>query len=123
MPKAYAMDLRVRVLADCDRGMTAPQVAAESTVSVGFVKKLKQRRRATGSAEPGRPGNPRPPALDAHADRLRGAVGSRPDATLRELRDALGLDASLATLCRALQRLRLTVKKKSCGLPSRTGPM
>jgi putative transposase len=81
-----------------------------------------QRRRQTGSITPRKQGNPRPRALDAHVERLRAAVTARPDATLRELRDALGLSCSLAGLCRALQRLRLTVKKKSNGPPSRSGP-
>ena len=45
MPKPYSMDLRARVLADCDAGMSAPQAAAKYAVSLGFVKKLRQRRR------------------------------------------------------------------------------
>jgi transposase len=121
--KAYSMDLRERVLADCDAGMSAPQVAAKYRVSRAWVSRLKQRRRGGLVPAPGRPGNPRPPALEAEADRLRQAVRDRPDATLAELRAALGLTVSLATLCRALQRLRLTLKKKSGGPPSKTGRM
>jgi transposase len=123
MPPAYSMDLRVRVLADCQGGMTAPQAAAKYSVSVGWVKKVKGRLRATGSAAPGRPGNPRRPALEAHEGRLRQAVERRPDATLAELRQALGLDVSLSALCRHLQRLKLARKKSPCAPPSGTGPM
>jgi transposase len=111
MPTAYSVDLRVRVLADCQKGLTAPQAAEKYSVSVGWVKKIKGRLRATGSAAPGRPGNPRRPALEAHEARLREAVERRPDATLAELRDALGLAVSLSGLCRHLQKLKLSRKK------------
>jgi transposase len=118
----YSLDLRVRVLADFDRGLSAPQAAEKYSVSRAWVYRLVQRRRQTGQITPHQAGNPRPKALDAHADRIRQAVALKPDATLRELRDALGLSVSLAELCRALQRLKLTLKKKSKGPPSKTGP-
>src|SRR5436189_197601 len=41
----YSMDLRERVLADCDAGMTAPAVAAKYRDSASWVRRLKQRRR------------------------------------------------------------------------------
>jgi hypothetical protein len=59
----------------------------------------------------------------AHAQRLQELVEQQPDATLAELRRDLGVQTSLPSLCRTLQRLRLTVKKKSCAPPSRIGPM
>jgi len=116
----YSMDLRVRVLADCDRGLSPPQAAEKYAVSRAWVYRLLQRRR-TGAITPRKQGNPRPRALDAQADRLRQAVAQKPDATLAELRDALGLSVSLSELCRALQRLKLTLKKSPKGPPSRTG--
>jgi transposase len=115
------MDLRERVLHDCDAGMTAPAVAAKYRVSPAWVRRLKQRRAATGEVAP-RPGGRRTPALAAQADRIRAAVRERPDATPEELRRRLGLAVSLATLWRAVRGLGLTVKKKSPGRRSRTGP-
>src|SRR5262245_978218 len=112
MPPPYSMDLRLRVLADCQAGLTEAQAAQKYSVSVGWVKKLKGRLRATGSPAPRRAGNPRRPALEAHEARLRQAVADRPDATLAELRQALGLAASISALCRHLQRLKLARKKK-----------
>jgi len=121
MPRAYSMDLRVRALEDCDAGLSAAQVAAKYRVSVAWVKLLKARRRQ-GDIAPRKAGNPRPRALDAHAGDLRRAVAAKPDATLAELRADLGLKVSLSGLCRALRRLRLTLKKKRSGPPSRTAP-
>jgi transposase len=119
--RAYSTDLRQRVLADCDAGMKTGPVADKYTVSTAWVRRLKQRRRQPAPAGPP-PRRGRPPALAGQEGRLRRAVADRPDATLAELRDALGLKVSLATLCRALQALRLSVKKKSSRPPSGAGP-
>ena len=117
--RAYSMDLRVRVLKDCDGGMKTAAVAAKYSVSPAWVRRLKQRRTATGEVAP-RAAKPRPPALAAEADRLRAAICDRPDATLAELKARLELSVSLATLWRAIRDLGLSVKKKSSGRPSRT---
>ena len=44
----YSMDLRTRVLADCDAGLAAKEVAAKFRVSRSWVNRLVQRRRETG---------------------------------------------------------------------------
>jgi transposase len=54
----------------------------------------------------------KPPNWLEHAERIRRACQEQPDATLAELRQRLGLTFSTATLCRALQALHLTLKKK-----------
>jgi transposase len=118
--KAYSMDLRVRILADCDAGVGTAAVAAKYSVSRSWVRRLKQRRKATGEVGP-RPGKRRAPGLTTKAEALRAAVAAEPDATLEELKARLQLTCSLATLWRALAALDLTVKKKSPGRPSRTG--
>jgi transposase len=108
------------VLADCDAGVGTVAVAAKYSVSPAWVRRLKQRRAATGEVEP-RPGRRRAPALATKAEALRAAVAAVPDATLAELKARLDLACSLATLWRALAALDLTVKKKSPGRPSKTG--
>ena len=118
--RAYSMDLRQRVLEDCDAGVATPAVAAKYRVSPAWVRRLKQRRAATGEVAP-RPAGRRVPALAADADRIRAAIRDHPDATLAELRDRLGRAVSLATLWRAVAALGLTVQKKRRGRPSRTG--
>jgi transposase len=119
--KPYSMDLRQRVLADCDAGLPTQDVAAKYTVSDSWVRKLKRRRRERGTAAPTQPRRP-PPRWAADADRLRAAVAGQPDLTLAELKARLHLAYSLATLWRATQALGLTLKKKWPGPPSRTGP-
>ena len=120
--QAYSIDLRQRVLADCDAGLNNDVVARKYHVSAAWIRRLKQRRRESGSIEPRIRRLP-PPRLAAHEERLQQLVERRPDATLEELRQALGVPTSPASLCRALQRLHLTVKKKSGRPPSRIGRM
>jgi transposase len=115
------MDLRERVLADSDQGMGATAVAAKYRVSESWVRRLKQRRKATGETAP-RPSGRRPSTWAPHAEAIRQAVRDDPDATLAELKQRLGLALSLATLWRAVAALGLTVKKKSSGRRSGTAP-
>ena len=122
--KTYSMDLRERVVAACDRGEgTREQIAKRFQVGVAWVYRLLQRRRQTGSIEPKPHGGGQKPAFDPPAaERLRKAVADRPDATLEELREAVGVACCPSAVHRALARLGITRKKSRGGPPSRTGP-
>lgn len=119
--KAYSMDLRERVLADCDASMPTKSVAAKYRVSPAWVRRLKQRRREDGRIAPRPPRNRRVPKLTPHLDRIRELIAETPDLTLPELRAKLEVAVALSTLWLAVHRLRLTVKKKSSAPRSRTG--
>ncbi len=117
---AYSVDLRRRVLKDCDAGLGTRAVAAKYTVSPSWVRKLKQQRRETGAIEP-RTATPGPaPVLAPHADRLRELARAEPDRTAAEYRDRLGVRVSALTVWRMLRRLGLTFKKSPSGPPSKT---
>ena len=117
----YSRDLRERVLADCDAGMATSEVAAKYSVSTAWVRRLKRRRRETGSIAPRPRGGGRAPACDAEAaERLRRAVRDD-DATLEELAEAAGVACAPSAVCRALARLGITRKKSRGGRPSATG--
>lgn len=106
---AYSVDLRKRVLADCDIGHGTKAVAEKYSVSPAIVRRWKQRRRENGELGPRRSGGRRPRKVDRAA--MATAVHAQPDATLRELRDALGLDVSLQTIWRVLRELGISLKK------------
>jgi len=54
----------------------------------------------------------RRPSFDAQAlERLRSELERRPDATLAELRESVGVTVDLSNYCRALKKLGLTRKK------------
>jgi transposase len=101
------------VLADCDAGAPTAEVAARYRVSTSRVRRLKQRRRETGSTAPVAQRHGPKPAWAEHAERITAAVRERPDDTLEEHRARLGLGLSATTLWRAIKALGLTVKKKS----------
>jgi transposase len=118
--KPYSIDLRERVLKDCDGGLGTRAVAQKYAVSEAWVRRLKQRRREGGSIEP-RTATPGPaPALAAHADRLRALAREAPGLTAGEYRDKLGVPVAVVTVWRALRRLGLTFKKSPAG--GRAGP-
>ena len=120
--RPYSLEFRREVLADCDAGMGTMAVAIKHRISDSWVRRLKQRRRETGEIAARPPKKKTPPKWHAYADRLRSLVEKRPDITLRELRDALGVEVSIQTLSVALQTLKYTFKKKCCGRPSKIGP-
>ena len=120
--KAYSMDLRERVVAACDRGEgTREEIAKRFRVGVAWVYRLLQRRRQTGSIEPKLHGGGQKPAFDPPAaERLRQAVEDRPDATLEELREAVGVACGRSAVHRALGKLGLPRKKSRSAPRSRT---
>ena len=107
----YSMDLRKRVLEDCDNGLDSKEVAGKFRVSRSWVDRVKQRRRETGEVGPRPQKVFKKQAFAGQEDRLRALVAAKPDQTLAELRDALRSSASLSSLWRALDRLDLTLKK------------
>jgi transposase len=121
--KAYSMDLRLRVLRDLDDGRATAAVATKYSVSSAWVRRLKQRRAATGEVAPRQQRHGRVASWVRHADAIRDAVRQAPDATLDEYRQRFHLPMSRAALARALVVLGLTRKKSRCGPASRIAPM
>jgi transposase len=113
--RAYSNDLRERLVAAVERGEhSIRQIARLFGVSLSCLVRLLQRQRRTGSVQPLPRGGNRPRKLDAKAEaRLLALVHEQPDATLAELRDRLGVPCCLMTIARALQRHRITRKKKT----------
>ena len=118
---AYSRDFRERVMAACDRSIATKQVAEMFGVAESWVRRLKQRRREMGTIAPlpCRAGR-KPKFSEADLKRLSALVAEQPDATLKELQRRLGLDVTTASICRRLQQLKLTFKKKSSTRVSRT---
>lgn len=113
--RAYSNDLRERIVTALERGdHSLRELAHLFCVSLSFLVRLLQRHRKTGAVQP-RPhaGGPTPKLSDADYARLRQLVQEQPDATLAELRAALGISCSLTTVFRALRKLRLPRKKKT----------
>jgi transposase len=108
--KTYSMDLRQRVLEDCN-SLGTGEVAQKYRVSPAWVRRLKQRFRETGELGPKKQRRGPVPAAVVYADRIREAVQQASDASLDVLRERFGLPISRPTLARALLVLGLTRKK------------
>ena len=121
--KPYSQDLRDRIIQALEAG-TAPQrvIAARFCVSIAFVEKLWQRWRRSGSSAAKPHAGGRQGSLKEHLEFLRSEVAKQPDATLADLQGRLaatqGPRVSTATICRALQRLKLPLKKSRCMPPN-----
>jgi len=123
--KTYSLDLRERVLAAYDQKVgSQKQVADLFGVSVAWLKKLRRQRRETGSIAPKPHGGGWTPKFSGQTlAALQALVAEDPDATLEELLERSGVEASIMAVHRALERLGCRRKKSRCGPPSRTGRM
>ena len=112
--KALSIDLRERILATYDKeNATREDVARRFRVSLGMVKKLIQQRRHTGNIQSRRHLCGRKPLiLENHRSQMRDLVRKKPDITLAELRDAVGLNCTLPAIHYALEQMGLSYKER-----------
>src|ERR671916_1445842 len=108
--QAYSMDLRERVVAAVDAGMTQSEAAARFDVSVRTVERYLARRRTTGSLVPDvQRHGPKPEKKARLQTWLPARLEQAADATLAEHATAFteqtGLVVSSATLSRAIATL------------------
>ena len=126
MPKALSFDLRSRVLAAIDAGLSCRQAAARFGVSASSAIRWQGMRRAGGDARPKPQGGDRlSRRTEAHAELIHAALAEVPDITLPELKARLaekGAQVSVSALWRFCRRHQITRKKRRRMPPSRTGP-
>ena len=127
MPKALSFDLRSRVLAAIDEGLSCRQAATRFGVSASSAIRWQGMRRAGGDARPKPQGGDRlSHRTEAHADLIHAALAEVPDITLPELKAHLaeqGAFVSVSALWRFCRRHKITRKKRPRMPPSKTGPI
>ena len=127
MPTSLSFDLRSRVLATIDGGLSCRQAAARFGVSASSAIRWAALRRAGGDARPKPQGGDRlSHRTEAHAGLIRAALDEVPDITLSEVKERLagqGAKVSVTALWRFCRRHKLTRKKRRRTPPSRTAPM
>ena len=116
-----SLDLRQRIINTCDRGEgTQEQIAQRFGVSYGMVKKLLQQRRKTGCIKPRHHLAGRKKLIVAeHRLAMRKHLQRKPDMTLAELREELGLNCTLPAIHYVLVDMGLTYKKRRSAQPSK----
>jgi transposase len=124
MPASLSYDLRSRVLAAVEAGLSCRQAAARFGVSASSAIRWAASRRLGGDARPKAQGGDRlSRKTEAHAGLIRAALDEVPDITLPELRTRLagqGAQVSVTALWRFCRRHKLTRKKRRRTPPSRT---
>jgi transposase len=115
MPRAYSRDLRERLLAALDAGLSADEIERTMRISRRSLRRWRAQRAATGDLTPGRPsGRPRTVTAD-HDRQLLTQVTVHPDWTLAQhataLAAATGVAVSAATVSRRFNHAGITLKK------------
>ena len=124
MPKSLSVDLRSRVLAAIDEGLSCRQAAARFGVSAASAIRWAARRRSGGDIRPRPQGGDRlSRRTEAHAGLIQAALDAVPDITLAEIKARLaeqGAAVSITALWRYFRRHRITRKKRRRTRASRT---
>lgn len=103
---------RVEILAMYDQGHSTSEVCAALGVCGAWARRVKQERRELGRTENSTTRR-RIPRWAVYKAQIEEVLAHQPDLTLAELQQHLGTTLHRGTLCRALQKLKLTFKKKS----------
>jgi transposase len=126
MSKALSVDLRDRVIAAIEGGMSCREAAARFGVSASSAIRWRSRVRTQGDVRPGPLGGDRRSGhVERHAELILGLVEARDDITLAELREALaqqGVGTSVSSVWRLFGGRRITLKKSRRTRTSRAAP-
>jgi len=126
MARTLSVDLRERVVAAVDGGLSRRKAAERFGVSISSAIRWTSLRRRTGDVRPKRQGGDKRSArIEAHAPLILDLVEAEGDITLAELRARLaeqGVPVAVSTLWRFFRRHRITLKKRPGTRPSRIVP-
>lgn len=116
MARAYSTDLRVRVIAAIDGGLSTRQAAAHFSIGIATAGTWYRSWRERGETKPLRQGNPGGLKLDAYADFILGLIAAQKDITLQEIQERLltehGVTVQQSTIWYFLDRRGMTFKKR-----------
>jgi transposase len=115
--KPYSVEFREKIVKAYEKRDTSiRKLASRFDVSKSFVERLLRRNQSTGDIKPLRQGGYRKGELDGYSKQIHEMVDKYPDATLSEYCEYWGASydiwVSVPTMCRELQKQKLTRKKK-----------
>jgi transposase len=127
MGKPYGMDLRERVVAAIEGGLSTRAAAARFSIGIATAGTWARLKRATGAVRPAKQGKPKGSVLDAHMDFILGVLKEAPDTTLDEmverLRDERAVTVVRTAVWKFLDRHEQTHKKRLLTPASKSGTM
>lgn len=107
----YSMDLRERVVRASESGQPIASIAKRFSVTWPTVRNWVDRHRC-GALAPGTPGPKGSVKLtEADEQRMREVVAAHPGITAKQLMPMLSVPVVESTVCRALKRLGLSLKR------------
>lgn len=126
MSKALSVDLRERVIAAIEGGLSCRRAAARFGVSAASAIRWRALSRQTGDVRPGPLGGDRRSGrIEAQAEVILGLLELQPDITLAEIEAALaerGVSVSSTSIWRFFERRKITLKKSRRMRTSRADP-
>lgn len=120
--EAYPTKLRELVLDAYEQGVKTEEIAGRLKVSRSWTRRVNQRWRELklrGAIQ--QKHGPNPKLDEARRQALAKLVQNTPDATLEELKKQLAMPVSISTIWRALNDMKLTLKKSPCMPVSKNG--
>ena len=127
MGKPFSQDLRERVVAAIEGGMSTGQAAARFSIGKATAGTWARLKRSQGDVQPAKQGKPKGSVLDRHADLILGALEEKPDTTLDELVERLAAERAVTVVRTAvwkfLDRRDMTHKKRPPMPASKSAPM
>ena len=127
MAKSLSIDLRQRVIAAIDGGLSCRRAAERFGVSAASAIRWRQRQQKAGDFRPRQQGGDRrSQRVEAQAQLILNTVAATPDITLAELREKVGrhgVSVGIASLWRFFKRRKITLKKRQRTPPSSGGTM
>jgi transposase len=122
MAKSLSVDLRQRVIAAIDGGLSCRAAAERFGVSAASAIRWRDRQKKAGNFTPQKQGGDRRSRrIEEHSQLILDAVAAKSDITLVELRGKLiehGVAAGVASLWCFFKRRKITLKKRRRTPPS-----
>lgn len=121
--EAYPTKVRELVLDAYELGVGTEEIAESLKVSPSWVRRVNQRWRELklrGAIQ--QKHGPNPKLDEVRRQQLAELVQKTPDATLEELKKQLTVPVSISTIWRALNDMKLTLKKSPYMPASKSGP-
>ena len=115
-----SQQIRERALAAHASGLTQAEVARSYGIDITTFQRWLRRYREAGQTAPLTRGHRRAALDAADIERLVALVEQTSDATLEQLRDALGVSCSTVTIHNVLKRLGYRFKKNATGQRTRS---
>jgi transposase len=108
--RTVPMPSRKEILTLYAEGLSTRRIATRFQISESWARRVKQEHREQGKTD-NQMTRPRQPKWASLVPQIKQTLAYQPDLTLKELKAELKTELDVGTLCRALQKLKLTLKK------------